>query len=231
MTQTGTLWAISGSGGPKLGPLLLAGAVASHTGLELASHPLRQSFRNERCGTGKLWEMPVHPLSRSVPDDPVSRHASSGPPLGFGLGQSNVLHVPVEVPLGGLQMSFSESLSFLPLLPAAETLTVIFPGFFFPFFVVLSATLTSLASAHDVLDRSVGIVSVAPAGFDVTVGGALSGAAGVHCVRAGSVWFGQTAIWNAQTPFSIPSPSQVGSPSAQVILFELLAAPVTSNST
>src|SRR2546428_246736 len=70
MTHTATPCAMSGSGGPNVAPLIDPAPTApmtSQTGFVLASHPERQTFSVARGSTGKLCEMPVHPLSRSVP--------------------------------------------------------------------------------------------------------------------------------------------------------------------
>src|SRR5207249_279452 len=86
-TQTGTPAATSGSGGPKVLVLIEpapVGPFAVHGVVPAASHPLRQSFSFEFAGTGKLCDVPVQPLSRSVHWSSVVKIASSGPPAVFG---------------------------------------------------------------------------------------------------------------------------------------------------
>ena len=82
---------MSGSGGPKVTPLsepAPVGAVPLQTGFVLSAvHSVRQSFRRASLMTGKLCELPVHPLSRSVPVPRVFSTSSFGPPAGFA-GQS-----------------------------------------------------------------------------------------------------------------------------------------------
>src|SRR5207237_10523885 len=88
MTQTGTPCAMRGSGGPNVGPLIVpapTGAQASQRGFVLASHVLRHRFTADRGGVGKLCEIPVQPLSRSLPVSAVRRSSSSGPPALFAL--------------------------------------------------------------------------------------------------------------------------------------------------
>src|SRR5437016_1228747 len=184
MTHTGTDCAISGSGGPKVAPLSEPAPVsplASHTGLVLASHPVRQSFTLERGGVGKLCEMPVHPLSRSLPASAVERSISSGPPWGF-FPQATLIMPP------GLQWRMSLSGSFFgePLL-VALTRIVAFPVFFLPFFVTLIGTMTSAESPHVVPVRSAGAVgSVRLFGFPL-IFSAVSGGCGVQPLTFGSV--------------------------------------------
>src|SRR5207244_11297002 len=81
---------MSGSGGPKVTPLIESapvGAVPLQTGFVVSSHSVRQSFSKASLMTGKLCEVPVHPLSRSVPVPRVFSTSSFGPPAGFA-GQS-----------------------------------------------------------------------------------------------------------------------------------------------
>src|SRR6516165_6129911 len=92
-TQTGIPPATSGSGGPKFGPFSEPAPPTSvvpvpvHTGLVLSSQPDRQSLTVVPWGTGKLWDTPDQPLSRS--DPVVTRRSSwSGPPCGFAVAQS-----------------------------------------------------------------------------------------------------------------------------------------------
>src|SRR5438045_9649275 len=133
MTQTGTLCAIKGRGGPNVGPLTEptpTGPVASHTGFVLASHVVRHRLTLDFSGVGKLCEMPVHPLSRSVPESMVERSIWSGPPARF------LVHNPGGTV--GLQISLMTSTSVfgLPLL-FALILATSFPGFFVPFLFTL----------------------------------------------------------------------------------------------
>src|SRR5215469_359241 len=69
-TQTGTFAASRGRGAPKVAPFRLPAPVAPvpvHSKVLVPSQPLRQYFRVEPSITGKLWDVPVHPLSRSLP--------------------------------------------------------------------------------------------------------------------------------------------------------------------
>src|SRR5690348_7630173 len=86
MTQTGTLDANSGSGAPNVVPLTVLAPVepvAVHTEFVLASQPLRQNDRLLPWTTGKFCEIPVTPLSRSVPLPEVVRSSCRGPLPGF----------------------------------------------------------------------------------------------------------------------------------------------------
>src|ERR1051326_1678438 len=155
MTHTGTLCAINGRGGPNVSPLTEpapTGPFASHTGFVLASHVLRHRFTPDCGGVGKLCEMPVHPLSRPVPESMVGGSSSSGPPAGF-LG-----HVTV---VGGMHISPMLSTSFfgLPVLDAFTWRTT--PGFVLPFFITLSGIGMSVVGPHAVPLRSEGFVRVA----------------------------------------------------------------------
>src|SRR5437870_7851886 len=119
-TQTGTCAARSGSGGPKVTPLsdpAPIGPVAVQFGFVLVSHPLTQRKSCEPGVTGKLCEIPVQPLSRSVHLSATVRIASSGPPWGFfGQPGSVVVVVPQPVLAGfGRQRRISLSTSFLGL--------------------------------------------------------------------------------------------------------------------
>src|SRR5262245_55870083 len=72
MTQTGTPEARSGRGAPKVGPLSDPSPVVplpSHSVSPVTSQLLRQYLRVEPWMIGKLCELPVHPLSRSLPVD------------------------------------------------------------------------------------------------------------------------------------------------------------------
>ena len=53
------------------------------TGVAVVSQPVRQSFRFEPPTTGKLCDVPVHPLSRSVPLLATVTVAMLPPPAGF----------------------------------------------------------------------------------------------------------------------------------------------------
>src|SRR5438876_8217278 len=155
MTHTATPCAMSGSGGPNVAPLIDPAPTApmmSQTGFVLASHPERQTFSDARGSTGKLCEMPVHPLSRSVPVSAVERSASSGPPWGFMQG---IVVVVVPPGGGGLHLSTSLSVSTfgLPLL-FATTWMIFFPGWFF--FLPLSGTVMLAFAPHVAPLRSAG---------------------------------------------------------------------------
>src|SRR4030095_13307759 len=66
--------ASSGSGAPKVGPLSVPSPVSplpSHSVSEVPSQLLRQYLSVEPWITGKLCEVPVQPLSRSLPVDGV----------------------------------------------------------------------------------------------------------------------------------------------------------------
>src|SRR5262245_42824685 len=70
MTQTGTPEARSGRGAPNVGPFSELSPVVplpSHSVSEVPSQLLRQYLRVEPWMIGKLCELPVHPLSRSLP--------------------------------------------------------------------------------------------------------------------------------------------------------------------
>src|SRR5262245_58492363 len=72
MTQTGTPDARSGRGAPNVGPFSEPSPVVplpSHMVSEVPSQLLRQYLRVEPWMVGKLCELPVHPLSRSLPVD------------------------------------------------------------------------------------------------------------------------------------------------------------------
>src|SRR6266850_2152593 len=127
----------SGRGGPNTTPLRLSvpvGPAVLQTGFRSAGllpslQPERQSLSFEWASTGKLWAVPVHPLSRSVPCSATSRSSWSGPPSGL---TPQVRTLPPHVPVKhGLQISLSVSASFFGL-PLASAITRIFffPGFF-----------------------------------------------------------------------------------------------------
>src|SRR5262245_3807797 len=99
MTQTGTPPAISGSGGPKNCPFTEpcpVGPFAVHIGFDVLSHPWRQNVVVASLMTGKLCDVPVQPLSRSVPWPRIVNTSWSGPPAVF-FG-----HVGVVGPHGGV---------------------------------------------------------------------------------------------------------------------------------
>src|SRR4029450_11094051 len=76
MTQAGTPEASSGSGAPNVGPLSVPSPVApvpSHTVSVVPSQLLRPYLRVEPWMIGKLCELPVQPLSRSLPVDGTCR--------------------------------------------------------------------------------------------------------------------------------------------------------------
>src|SRR5439155_11856336 len=163
--------------------------MTSQTGFVLASHPERQTFSDARGSTGKLCEMPVHPLSRSVPVSAVARSASSGPPWGFMQG----IVVVVVPPGGGLHLSISLSVSTfgLPLL-FATTWMIFFPGWFF--FLPLSGTVMLALAPHVAPLRSVGGVRM-PFGVTLIF---VSGGMGVQPDT--SVWLTQSATEKLQEP-------------------------------
>src|SRR5262249_17964238 len=118
-TQTGMACAMSGSGGPKVRPLMLSGpvgAIASQTGFVVASQPVRHSWSAVRCGKTKLGEVPVQPMSKSVPDAQVRNATSSGPPFEFR-GQAS-LDIPHRPPPRGSHFRITLSTS-RPRLPVA----------------------------------------------------------------------------------------------------------------
>src|SRR5437870_5047450 len=151
MTQTGTCAARSGSGGPKVAPLsdrAPIGPVAVQFGFVLVSHPLMQRKSFEFGVTGKLCEIPLQPLSRSVHLSATVRTASSGPPWGF-FGQPGIVVVVVPHPVlagFGRQRRTSLSTSFLglALLAVAMIRNAIFPVRFC--LLPLSGTVTVAAS-------------------------------------------------------------------------------------
>src|SRR5262249_34255501 len=106
-TQTGMPAARSGRGAPNVAPLAAAVWTSSspHCGFEVAPHPVRQTRRVELDTTGKLWLVPVHPLSRSVPESAATSRSSRGPPCGLAL--------QLPPPVFGTHCSLMTSLSFL----------------------------------------------------------------------------------------------------------------------
>src|SRR5206468_3413557 len=99
VTQTGTLAASSGRGGPKTSVLsepAPVGPQMPQSGLVVSSHPTRQNFSCEPPTTGKLCDVPVHPLSRSVPVLATVTSAPLGPPAGFGGQVAAVGGTPVH---------------------------------------------------------------------------------------------------------------------------------------
>src|SRR6266849_4364017 len=227
---------MSGRGGPKVSVLSApapVAPVASHTGFVLASHPERQSVTNERGGVGKLCEMPVQPLSRSLPVAPLERSSSSGPPAAFLVVQASG-----GVPVGGLQCRTSLSGSaFGGALPFAFTMMTAVPGFltFMPFFFVftLSGTRMSTVDPHAVPERSVGAGGSAEGFFfpcPPLIFRLVSGGCGVHAGTLGSVWFGQSATLKSQTSLGRPSVSQASRPSLHWTTFAGVSTPSTSNS-
>src|SRR5947207_6436148 len=139
-TQTGTPAATSGSGGPKVSVLIEpapVGPFAVHGVVPAASHPLRQSLSFEFAGTGKLCDVPVQPLSRSVPWSSVVKIASSGPPAAFGGQAASGTALATQAPVGGgiphflffgffLQTKMNLSVSGPPEAALAVTLIVSF---------------------------------------------------------------------------------------------------------
>src|SRR5207249_7750017 len=70
VTHTGTFAARSGRGGPNVSVLIEpvpVGPQRPQSGFVVSSHPTRHNFSIEPPTTGKLCDVPVHPLSRSVP--------------------------------------------------------------------------------------------------------------------------------------------------------------------
>ena len=87
VTHTGTFAARSGKGGPNVSVLIEpvpVGPQRPQSGFVVSSHPTRHNFSIEPPTTGKLCDVPVHPLSRSVPLLATVTSASLGPPAGFG---------------------------------------------------------------------------------------------------------------------------------------------------
>ncbi len=109
-THTGTPLASSGSGGPKVPPFsefLPVEPSPVQFGLVVASQPERQKFRLVLLGTRKLCELPVTPLSRSLPLEATRNVSWRGPPSArlAQLASGNVVDVvvPQLVPVHGLQ--------------------------------------------------------------------------------------------------------------------------------
>src|SRR5207247_4996112 len=78
-TQTGTLAARSGSGAPNVSPLGVPGptdACRSQGGVPSGPQLRRHALSVELATTGKLCEMPVQPMSRSVPLLATTRSSS-----------------------------------------------------------------------------------------------------------------------------------------------------------
>src|SRR6186713_3394086 len=85
-TQTGVLLARSGNGAPNVGPFGVpspTAALKSHSvslpELQFDRQPSRTPFGTRM----KLCELPVQPLSRSVPCWPIVSTSSFGPPSGL----------------------------------------------------------------------------------------------------------------------------------------------------
>src|SRR5262249_683784 len=77
-TQTGIFAARSGRGAPNVPPLTTVVWPSSsvHCGFEVAPHPARHTRSSELDTTGKFWLVPVHPLSRSVPESAATSRSS-----------------------------------------------------------------------------------------------------------------------------------------------------------
>src|SRR5213076_3217360 len=190
MTHTATPCAMSGSGGPNVAPLIELAPTApmrSQTGFVLASHPERQTLSVARGSTGKLCEMPVHPLSRSVPVSAVERSASSGPPWGFA---PHACGGGGGIPTMHLRTSLSVSTFGLPLL-FATTWMIFFPGWFF--LLPLSGTVMLALAPHVAPLGSVGGVRM-PFGVTLIF---VSGGMGI---QPDTVWLTQSATEKLQEP-------------------------------
>ena len=136
VTQTGTLAARSGRGGPNTSVLIEptpVGPLRVQTGLLVVSQSVRQSFRFEPPTTGKLCDVPVHPLSRSVPLLATVTVAMLPPPAGFA-GHFTIV---VMGPLVHRSTSVSGSFFGLPSLSATTRIRFT-PGLFC--FLPLSGT-------------------------------------------------------------------------------------------
>src|SRR5437867_6098380 len=146
-TQTGTCAARSGSGGPKVTPLsdpVPIGPVAVQFGFVLSSHPLMHMKSCEPGVTGKLCDVPVQPLSRSVHLSATVRTTSSGPPWAF-FGQRSCCSPHPSLVGFGRQRRTRWSTSFLGLAVVVATiLKTALPGRFC--FLPLSGTVTVAAS-------------------------------------------------------------------------------------
>src|SRR5688572_2931453 len=129
-TQTGTLDASSGSGAPNVGPLIVPSPTGPFTTQDVSpavSHSERHTFSEPFGVTAKFCEIPVQPLSRSLPVCAMVILSLSGPPAALS-GQI--------APSGGvaLQTSFTLSVSFrgfVPLGAVPLSFTLPLPGLSF----------------------------------------------------------------------------------------------------
>src|SRR5262249_20731353 len=105
-TQTGIFAARSGRGAPDVAPLTTGVWASSsvHCGFEGAPPPAGHPRSSELDTTGKFWLVPVHPLSRSVPESAATSRSSRGPPCGLAL--------QLPPPVLGKHCSLMTSLSF-----------------------------------------------------------------------------------------------------------------------
>src|SRR5262249_7342816 len=159
-TQTGMPAARRGSGAPNVAPLTAAVCASSsaHCGFAVAPPPVRHTRSSEFDTMGKLWLVPVHPLSRSVPDAAARSWSSRGPPAGFAG------HAPP--PVLGMQRILMVSLSFLGLALAtaiAVSVTVA-DGFTLPLLFTFSGRRMMLSAAQ------VGLLTGASCGIGATTG-------------------------------------------------------------
>src|SRR5262245_9756427 len=227
-TQTGMFAASSGRGAPNVAPLTTPVWLSSseHCGFDVAPHPVRHTRSSELETTGKFWLVPVHPLSRSVPELAADSRSSRGPPAGLAL--------QLPPPVLGRHCTLMTSLSFLGfVLATAIAVSVTFAdGISFPFLFTLSGRRMMLSA------EQVGLL--------IGVGGGVGGVTGslseptlmvfgwaltVTLSMVSGGCFGhpgtfvcatQTPTPSTQRPFWVPSTSQDGSPSWQARFLPLL---------
>jgi hypothetical protein len=224
-TQTGIFAARSGSGAPNVAPLTTAVWASSsvHCGFEVAPHPARHTRSSELDTTGKLWLVPVHPLSRSVPELAADSSSSRGPPAGLAL--------QLPPPVLGTHctlMTFLALLGFALATAMAVSVTLT-DGMILPFLFTLSGSRMMLwwEQVGLLIGRRVSIGGVTGTWSEPTLmvlGCALvvtfSMVGGMH--SGTFVCATQTATPSTQTLFRVPSTSQDGSPSWQARFLPLL---------
>src|SRR5262245_62059096 len=220
MTQTGTPEASSGRGAPKVGPLSELSPVVplpSHSVSEVPSQLLRQYLRVEPWMIGKLCELPVHPLSRSLPVDGTWRVIWFGRFAPSLRGAHTVPPPPPGVPGGthwtvrAFRKPFDLSWS-----------TTFFEGFNFlsgllVFFGTRLSARPMLAVAH--VPAAGGTKPRTTLRFGTPPISDLNLSAPVIGGGVGQlslVWPTQAVRLMLQVPFGCPSVSHVGSPSVQV---------------
>src|SRR5688572_23611412 len=167
-TQTATPPATSGSGGPRVGLLNVPGPVMplmSQSGSLALSQFVRHASTCTSSITGKLNDVPVQPLSRSLPPGSIVVSTRFGlvasPFVGQVLGPVGSV-VLVVLPLGR-QTSVMASLSVFGLEIEVALILSFSLAFFGPFLPCFSGTATMLSSPQTASEMgSVGVLRVAP---------------------------------------------------------------------